>query len=111
MKRLPVRLRPGATQDLKDIYDWVASQSGFPQIAEKLVNRIFDRCESLGEFPLKGRARDDLQPGVRILPFERTAIIAYRILAGEVEVINIFYGGRDYEALLLDDDAPPPPKV
>lgn len=32
------------------------------------------------------------------------AVTACRVLAGEVEVINIFYGGRDYEALLLDDD-------
>ena len=98
-------LRPEAIQDLKDIYDWVASQSGYLQIAEKLVNRIFDHCESLGEFPMKGRARDDLQPGVRILPFERIAVIAYRILADAVEVINIFYGGRDSGAILLDDDA------
>ncbi len=112
MKRLTVRLRARANQDLKDIYDWVVAESGYPQIAEKLIARIFDRCESLGEFPMMGRARDDLQPGVRILPFERIAVIAYRILAGEVEVINIFYGGRDYEAFLLDhDEPPPPPKV
>ncbi len=104
MKRPPVRLRASAIQDIKDIYDWIASESGYPQIAEKFVDRIFDRCESLDAFPMKGRARDDLQPGVRILPFERTAIIAYRILVDTVEVINIFYGGRDYEALLRDDE-------
>jgi len=34
-----VCLRPEAIQDLKDIFDWVASQSGYLQIAEKLVNR------------------------------------------------------------------------
>lgn len=107
MKRLTVRLRASAIQDLKDIYGWIASELAYPQIAEKFVDRIFDRCESLGEFPMKGRARDDLQPGIRILPFERTAIIAYRILADAVEVIAIFYGGRDYEALLRDDKAPP----
>lgn len=106
-----VCLRPEAIQDLKDIFDWVASQSGYLQIAEKLVNRIIDRCESLGEFPMKGRSRDDLHPGVRILPFDRIAVIAYRILAGEVEIINIFCGGRDYEALLRDDDAPPSPNA
>lgn len=101
---MAVRLRASAIQDLKDIYGWIASESGYPQIAEKFVNRIFDRCESLGDFPMKGRARDDLQPGVRILPFERTAIIAYRIQVDAAEVINIFYGGRDYEALLREDD-------
>ena len=60
---------------------------------------------------MKGRARDDLRQGVRILPFERAAVIAYRILVEEVEVIKIFYAGRDYEASLLnEDDVPPPPK-
>ena len=53
---------------------------------------------------MKGRARDDLQRGVRLLPFERTAVIAYRVLSSEVEVINIFYGGRDYETALLNED-------
>ena len=111
MKRLTVLLRADANQDLKNIYDWVVSETGYPPIAEKLVDRIFDRCESLGEFPLKGRARDDLRQGMRILPFERTAVIAYRVLTHEVEVINIFYAGRDWEtALLGDDDSPPPPK-
>ena len=105
MKGLTVSLRPGAIEDLKDIYDWIVSESGHPQIAGNLIDRILDRCESLAAFPMKGRARDDLQSGVRILPFERIAVIAYRILADEIEVINIFYGGRDYEAFLLDDEA------
>ena len=105
MKGLTVSLRPGAIEDLKDIYDWIVSESSYPQIAGNLIGRILDRCESLAAFPMKGRARDDLQPGVRILPFERIAVIAYRILAGEIEVINIFYGGRDYEGFLLDDGA------
>ncbi len=53
---------------------------------------------------MKGRARDDLWQGVRILPFEQTAVIAYGILAMEIEIINIFYAGRDYEKSLVDDD-------
>ena len=112
MKRPPVRLRASAIQDLKDIYDWIVSESGYLQVAVNFVDRILDRCESLSTFSMIGRARDDLQPGVRILPFERIAVIAYRIHAGKVEVINIFYGGRDYEALLRDEDGlRPPPRV
>ncbi|MGH6907472.1 MAG: type II toxin-antitoxin system RelE/ParE family toxin [Aestuariivirga sp.] len=103
MKRLTVRLRAEANQNLKDIYDWIVVQSGYPQIAEKLIDRIFDACDTLGEFPMKGRARNDLKQGVRILPFERVAIIAYRILGDEVEVLNVFYKGRDYETSLIDD--------
>ena len=104
MKRLTVRLRVQASHDITDIYDWIASESGYPPIAERLVGRILDRCESQGEFPMKGRARNDLKKDVRILPFERVAVIAYRILADEVEVLNIFYAGRDYEASLMGED-------
>jgi toxin ParE1/3/4 len=103
VKRLNVRLRADAQQDIKDIFDWIVAESGYPQIAEKLVGRIYDACETLGEFPFKGRARDDLKQGIRILPFERKAVIAYRVLPNEVEVLNIFYAGRDWEATFMDD--------
>ena len=59
-------------------------------------------CETLGDFPLKGRSRNDLQKGLRILGFERKAVITYRVLADEVEVTNIFYGGRNWEAIISD---------
>jgi toxin ParE1/3/4 len=49
--------------------------------------------------PLGGRPRDDLAAGLRTVPFERTAVIAYVVSGDLVEVINIFYGGRDYEAI------------
>ncbi len=107
MKRLPVRVRPGAIQDLQDIEEWIAQQSGYPQTAEKYVRRILESCNDLGDFPMKGRSRDDLQPGLRIWPFERTAVIAYRIVNDTVEVTNVFYGGRDYEAILGENDMSP----
>jgi toxin ParE1/3/4 len=102
VKRLPVRLRAQAHQDIKDIFDWIVSQSSYPSVAEKFVNRIYERCETLGDFPMKGVARDDLQQGLRILGFERRAVIAYRVLDDAVEVTNIFYGGRDWEAIISD---------
>ena len=56
----------------------------------------------LGQLPMKGKARDNLLPGLRLFPFERVAVIAYRISSDEVEVLNIFYGGRDWEAIIAD---------
>ena len=100
MSLYAVRIRAQAHQDIKDIFDWIVSESNYPSIAEKFVNRIYDLCETLSEFPLKGPARDDLKRGVRILTFERKAVIIYRVLAGEVEVLNIFHGGRDWEAII-----------
>jgi toxin ParE1/3/4 len=46
-----------------------------------------------------GIARDDLQPGLRTVPFEHSAVIAYVVEDDRVAITNVFYGGRDYEAL------------
>jgi len=59
VRKLPVSIRPEAIEDLQNIQDWIESESGDPEIAEAFVTRIFDRCESLGDFPMKGRRRDD----------------------------------------------------
>lgn len=48
-------------------------------------------------------SRDDLAPGLRIVPFEHSAVIAYHV-ADAVEIVNTFYGGRNYEALFRVGD-------
>ena len=49
--------------------------------------------------------RDDLRPGVPILGFERWVVIVYTVLSsGDVEIGRVFYGGRDYETLVSDED-------
>lgn len=37
------------------------------------------------------------------MPFERSTVIAYRV-GKTVEIVNVFYGGRDYEALYRGHD-------
>ena len=39
------------------------------------------------------------EPGLRTAPFEKRAVIAYLTADDTVDIINVFYGGRDYEAL------------
>jgi toxin ParE1/3/4 len=99
MKRLPVLLREEAIADLFEIYRYIAEQSGFPEQAWRFAQRIQARCERTGDVPIGGRPRDDLWPGLRTVPFERSAVIAYLVEDDVVRVTNIFYGGRDYEAL------------
>ena len=69
--------------------------------AERFVRRIKARCDKIGILPLGGRPRDDLAPGLRTVPFERRAIIVYKVEPSCVRIVNVFYGGRDYEALYL----------
>lgn len=60
-------------------------------------------CQRIGDVTLVGRPRDDLFPGLRTVPFEKRAVIAYLVEAEAVVITNVFYGGRDHEALNEQD--------
>lgn len=102
IQRLPVTFRVDALADLQSIYLIVLERSGNEMIATGFVQRIMARCRKIGDAPNGGRLRDELFPGLRTVPFERRAVIAYVIREHRVEITNIFYGGQDYEALYRD---------
>lgn len=104
MRRLPVVFREEAIADLHEIYDYIAGQAGSPELAWRFIQRIRLRCRRIGDVPFGGRARDDLFPGLRVVPFERSAVVAYIVEDETVRVTNIFYGGRDYEVLYGKDE-------
>jgi len=95
---LKIVLRPQAEHDLETIYLHLAQDSA--ERAIEYVRRLRRRCETLAQHPKRGRQRDDLAPGLRVLAFERSAVIAYRVEIDSVRIIDIFYRGRDYEAIL-----------
>ncbi len=99
MRRLKLVLREEAIADLADIYNHIARISGSPVTAIGFVRRIKAHCQRIGIVPMGGVARNDLQLGLRIVPFERSAVIAYVVEDDRVSISNVFYGGRDYEAL------------
>ena len=39
-------------------------------------------------------------PGIRLLTFRGRAVITYRVRGGVVDVTRVFYGRRDYQAIL-----------
>jgi toxin ParE1/3/4 len=106
MRRARVVYRPEAVDDLEEIFRFVLDLSRDRHTARRFVERIRERCRRIGETPLGGTPRDDLAPGIRTVPFERRAVVAYRMVDGAVEITNIFYGGRDYEALYRQQGAP-----
>ena len=99
MRRLKVRYRPEALADLEDIFRAVLRKSASQVTAERFVGRIRERCHRIGNVPRGGRARDDLEPDLRTVPFEHSAVIAYKVETDCVRITNVFYGRRDYEAL------------
>ena len=108
MKRLEVRFRPEAVRELSSIFLYVYELSRSYATARGFVQRIRARCERIGDAPHGGRPRDDLAEGLRTVPFESSAVIAYKVDREGVQITNIFYGGRNYEAMYrgfpADDD-------
>jgi toxin ParE1/3/4 len=99
MKIFPVRYRPRADQDLLDIAAYVLDRSANLRTSRAYVDRIYARCERIGEVPLGSVSRDDLGPGIRMAVFERSVVILYTVDDDTVWITNILSGGRDYETL------------
>jgi toxin ParE1/3/4 len=105
MKRYRVVYGPDARADLLQVRDRVYSRSLSEVTAARFTDRLVAACDRIGERPLAGRSREDLFPGLRTFAFERKAVIAYLVHDGTVEITNVFYGGRDFEAFYLDNQA------
>jgi toxin ParE1/3/4 len=105
MKTLPVQLREAAIADLDEIATYIAENSGYAAVALKFVERIRGRCERIGDAPMSGIARPDLGTSLRMVPFEHSTVIIYQITGDAVEIVSVFYGGRDYESLMRDNTA------
>ncbi len=95
---LSVRFHPAARAQLFDLYEFIAAETGRDR-AGGFIDRIEASCISLGTFPEMGRKAEDLGPDLRLHPFERRAMIVYRVTPKAVEVLGVYYGGRDLAAL------------
>jgi len=89
---------PQAVADLEEIYGFIAEDS--PDRAAAFVAEIRRRCGLLLDSPELGPRRPKLGNGVRIYPMRRRVVVVYVIGASTVEVLRVFYAGRDYEALM-----------
>jgi toxin ParE1/3/4 len=102
MQRLRVVLREAAIADLKEIYTYIAEQGHDPATGHRFVTRIKARLVKIGDAPHGGVSRPDLGTDLRLVPFERSTVIIYRVREDRVEIVAIVYGGRDYEALIQE---------
>ena len=69
--------RPRAQEDLEGIYRFIALDS--PTRAFGYIEQIQHRCDLLRDSPEQGRARPDLRPGLRVVPYGRSVVIAYQV--------------------------------
>jgi toxin ParE1/3/4 len=99
VKERIVLFSPEARNDLIALYDWIARAAN-PDIALSYVERIEAFCSRLSFASQRGHRRDDVRPGLRIVGFERRVTVAFTVEDSRVVILRLFYGGRNWEALI-----------
>lgn len=105
-----INFTPEARQHLHHLDDWVAEKAT-AETARRFVAAILDHIDGILVFPLAGRPRDDVRPGMRTITFKKRTLIAYEVdeSSGElvVNVLGVFHGGQDWEIALGEDHDEP----
>jgi plasmid stabilization system protein ParE len=95
------RFRPLALADLEHLLTYLASED--PQAALRMQKSILKTCATIGENPEIAAELTGLSiSGVRrfrVTRYSRYSIF-YQIVDGQVEIIRLGYGGRDWESLI-----------
>lgn len=99
MKQRPVLFSAHAKADLAQLYDWIAERAG-TRIADGYLDRLETYCSGLEFASERGRRRDDIRRGLRVVGFERRIAIAFVVESEQVVVLRIHYGGRSIEESL-----------
>ena len=93
-----VRRTRQADADLVDI--WLSIASDDPAAADRMLERLEQRCMALARHPRLGRGRPDIGAGARCL-VERPYLILYRIVGRDVEIVRVVHGAREPKLLMI----------
>lgn len=105
-----INYTPEAQQQLNQLDDWI-TKAASAEIARRFVSAILDHIDGILMFPLAGRARDDVRPGMRTSTVKKRTLVAYEVdeSSGElvVNILGVFHGGQDWEAALGENQNDP----
>ena len=105
-----INFTPEAERQLNELDDWI-TKAASTDIARRFVSAVLDHIDGIPVFPLSGRARDDVRPGMRTTTFKKRTLVAYEVdeTAAElvVNIVGVFHGGRDWETALREDQGDP----
>ncbi len=93
--KLRVLKRPLAEYDLDDIWWYIAQDN--PEAADRLLDRIEERCRALAQFPEMGVNREELMHGLRGFPIGNYVVFYLPIEHG-IDIVRVLPGMRDIDA-------------
>jgi toxin ParE1/3/4 len=86
--------RPQAEVDVLDIWGFIADDS--TREADRWVDQLDEKLQLWATQPLIGRARDELAPGLRSMPFGRYVVFFAPVVDG-IDVVRVLHGSRDMD--------------
>src|SRR6266404_7774296 len=92
MKRY--RLARPAKADLDDIWFRIAEGASL-ETADRFVDSLTARFPMLAAMPEMGRARDEIEPGLRSFPVEKYVVYYRRRPRGGILISRVIHGMRD----------------
>jgi len=105
-----IHYTPEATQQLNELDDWI-TKAASAEIARRFVSAVLDHIDGIQVFPLDGKARDDVRPGLRTSTFRKRTLVVYEVDESSdelvVNILGVFHGGQDWVAALGGEQAEP----
>jgi plasmid stabilization system protein ParE len=105
-----INYTPEAQHQLNELDDWI-TKAASAEIARRFVSAILDHIDGILVFPLAGRSRDDVRPGMRTTTFKKRTLVAYVVDESSdelvVTILGVFHGGQDWAAALGEDQGDP----
>jgi len=99
---------PEAERQLNELDDWI-TKAASAEVARRFVSAILDHIDGILVFPLAGRVRDDVRPGMRTSTLKKKTLVAYEVdeSSGElvVNILGVFYGDQDWKAALGEEES------
>jgi toxin ParE1/3/4 len=96
------RLTKPAIQDIEEIADYIAQQSGLEQ-SERFLSKLESKFSKIVTFPLIGRQRDEILNNIRTIPLDNYLIL-YLPIGDDIEILRIVSGYRDLSTLFTEAD-------
>jgi toxin ParE1/3/4 len=96
------RLTKPAIQDIEEIADYIAQQSGLEQ-SEIFLSKLESKFSKIVTFSLLGRKRDEILNNIRTIPLDNYLIL-YLPIGEDIEILRIVSGYRDLSTLFTEAD-------
>lgn len=100
MNQSRFRLSDSAQQDIDTIWQDVYALSQSLVVADKIVRKLYDAFNLLGEMPQAGHIRADLTTKPLKFWSIYSYLIVYKPEASPIEIVAVIHGARDLKFLL-----------